>query len=84
MNLTREKRSKKLNEIEAEYTLIANELMGQYDLLTIGKTLSKINDCRERFIICFFFPVLNAVDKLNPSLKSFYYRDGNGDIKYMY
>lgn len=84
MNLTREKKSKKLNEIEAEYTLIADELMGQYDLLTIGKALSKIKDCRERFIICFFFPVLNEVDKLNPSLKSFYYRDDNGDIEYMY
>ncbi len=82
--LTKRERSNKMNEIEVEYTLIANNLMEKYDLLTIGKVLSKIEDCRERFIICFLFPILNEVDKLNPSVKNFYELNENGEIDYMY
>lgn len=74
----------KLNEIEAEYLLLVNELLEKADIYSIAQALSEVKPCSERFIISYFMKALIEIDRLKPSVKYLYCKDSEGDINYMY
>ncbi|MBW9154882.1 hypothetical protein [Clostridium tagluense] len=78
---------KSLDKMEAKFLLKANTIIEENNIYSVASALSKMKKVNERFIITFFISALIAVDKINPSIKSKYYKCDPGEsdaIEYMY
>lgn len=78
---------KSLDKMEAKFLLEANTIIEENNIYSVASALSKMEKVNERFIITFFLSALMAVDKINPSIKSRYYKCDNSEpdgIEYMY
>lgn len=85
--INRNKYYKGLDAIDAEFTLVANEIIENNDIHSVAMALGTTKKVTERFIINFFMSALIAVDQINPSAKSEYYKCDDSEpnkIEYMY
>lgn len=73
----------KYKQLDAEYIVKADEVIGKYDLVTIANAVGNLENCTEDFIINLFYPVFEYLNQKLQSNRYAYKKDGNGDILFL-
>jgi hypothetical protein len=75
---------KKYKEIDAKYIVLADEILKNYDIVTISNAIGNLKKCTEDFIINLFFPVFNYLNMKLQANRYVYKKADDGDITYLY
>ncbi|MFT4413885.1 hypothetical protein ACLM5H_08505 [Fredinandcohnia humi] len=76
-------RVKKYKEIDANYFVQSNELVGKFDMPTLANAIGNLKNCTEDFIINLFYPVFGYLNEKLQSKRYVYKKDPNGDIEFL-
>lgn len=84
INRNNKAKSKAYNELDKEYTALADDILDNYDLATVCQSISLMKNCSENFIINLFFKCFKFVNETLNNKRYRYVEDVDGEIDYLF